>query len=198
MFEAEGCPSDPTTLFEAWFSTAVADGVTEPHAMTLSTVDAEGCPDARVLILKDVTESRWWFASSTESAKGQQLAASPVAALTFYWPLQARSVRIRGAVEAGTASASADDFRARGLDARAVALASRESQPAASEAEINKAVVAARSRLADDPTLTSGTWSLWSVRAGTVEFWQADRNRQHVRVRYDHGPDGWSRALLWP
>jgi pyridoxine/pyridoxamine 5'-phosphate oxidase len=121
--------------------------------MTLSTVDADGSPDARVLILKDVTEGCWWFASSSESAKGRQLGASPAAALTFYWPAHARSVRIRGPVMAATATQSANDFGARGLGARAVALASKESQPARNREEIDEAVAAARSRLAGDPSL---------------------------------------------
>ena len=197
-FDAGSSPLDPTTLFREWFSSAVADGLPEPHAMTLSTVDADGSPDARVLILKDVTEGCWWFASSSESAKGRQLGASPAAALTFYWPAHARSVRIRGPVMAATATQSADDFGARGLGARAVTLASKESQPARNREEIDKAVAAARSRLAGDPSLTSATWSLWAVQADTVEFWQADRNRQHVRVRYSRDPNGWSRTLLWP
>lgn len=166
--------------------------------MTLSTVDHDGSPDARVLILMDITPGCWWFASSSESAKGRQLEANPVAALTFYWPAHARSVRIRGVVMAATATESAADFGARGLGARAVALASKESQPARSRDEIDEAVAAAHSLMAGDPSFTSATWTLWAVHARTVEFWQADRNRQHVRVRYGREPNGWSRTLLWP
>jgi pyridoxamine 5'-phosphate oxidase len=79
-------PADPTVLFASWFGAAVAANVPEPHAMTLSTVDLDGAPDARVLILKNLTPGCWWFASSRDSAKGRQLAESPAAALTFRWP----------------------------------------------------------------------------------------------------------------
>lgn len=104
-----------------WFTAAVAGDVVEPHAMTLSTIGSDGVPDARVPILKDVTPGCWWFASNSESAKGVQLTQRPVAALTFYWPIQARSIRIRGVVRPAPAAKSAADLRARGSGARAVA-----------------------------------------------------------------------------
>ncbi|UJP11108.1 pyridoxamine 5'-phosphate oxidase family protein [Microbacterium sp. KUDC0406] len=117
-FDPRAVPDDPVTLFLTWFDEALAAGVVEPHAMTLSTVDAEGRPDARTLILKDVDRLGWAFASPRSSAKGHQLAVHPSAALSFWWPSQVRAVRVRGPVLQGTEAESAADLAARSAAAR--------------------------------------------------------------------------------
>jgi pyridoxamine 5'-phosphate oxidase len=167
-------------------------------AMTLSTSDLAGAPDARTLILKDLDEQGWWFATSAESVKGSQLTTHPAAALTFYWPQVGRQVRVRGPVLPGPAELSAADFRSRGTGARAVALASRESQPLDSRSACAQAVADAERQLAADPDLAAPSWQVYAVVAQTVEFWQADKDRQHVRVQYRRGEQGWTRTLLWP
>ncbi len=102
-FEPEQAPADPVRLFLFWLSDAVADGLRDPHAMTLSTVDEAGAPDARVLILKGVDASGWQFAGHRLSPEARQLAVHPRAALTFYWPEHGRQVRLRGPVTQGSA-----------------------------------------------------------------------------------------------
>ncbi|MEU9004038.1 pyridoxamine 5'-phosphate oxidase family protein, partial [Streptomyces sp. NPDC048551] len=109
-FDPEQAPADPVRLFLSWLVEAVADGVRDPHAMTLSTVDPAGDPDARVLILKGVDASGWQFSGHAFSPKGGQLAGHPRAALTFYWPQHGRQVRIRGSVMPGTSEENAADF----------------------------------------------------------------------------------------
>lgn len=106
-------PDDPVSMFLSWLDQAIDAGVPEPHTTTLSTVDAEGAPDARVLILKDVDESGWAFASQASSPKGCQLNSCPAAAMTFWWPLVARSVRVRGEVVEASREESEADLRAR-------------------------------------------------------------------------------------
>jgi pyridoxamine 5'-phosphate oxidase len=197
-FDADAVPDDPAELFASWLRDAVQEGVPEPHAMTLSTTDLTGGPDARTLILKDLDEHGWWFATSAESIKGSQLASHPVAALTFYWPQVGRQVRVRGPVVTGSAERSAADFRSRGTGARAVALASRESPPLASRSACARAVADAERQLAADPDLAAPSWQVYAVVARTVEFWQADKDRQHIRVQYRQGEHGWDRTLLWP
>ncbi|MEW5014538.1 pyridoxamine 5'-phosphate oxidase family protein [Clavibacter michiganensis subsp. michiganensis] len=112
-------PDDPDDLFRAWITAAADAGVPEPHAATLATVDADGLPDARTLILKDVSSRGWAFAGTRSSAKGAQLAASPAAALAFWWQPIVRAVRVRGSVEEATAEESAADLAARSAAARA-------------------------------------------------------------------------------
>jgi len=197
-FDPTVAPENPLELFVAWFGQAVEAGQLEPHAMTLSTVDADGVPDARVLILKDLTDDGWWFASSSASVKGVELTANPVAALTFYWPTVGRSVRIRGAVIRGSDDENARDFSRRGLGARAVALGSPQSAPLGSRDESEAAIEKAARELDAHPDLVSPTWTLWCVRPKTIEFWQSDAERRHQRLRYSSQGQSWSTTLLWP
>lgn len=204
-FDLGALPADPQELFVDWFREAVAAGVPEPHAMTLSTVDADGMPDARVLLLKDLTAEGWWFASEEGSAKGRQLAQNPRAALTFYWGPLGRSVRIRGRVARGTDARSAEDFLERGAGARAVALAGRSgaavaaADAPAADAEIHAAIDAALGRIeSSGHALVDPGWRVWCVRAASVEFWQAHPERRHMRVRYERAGAAWTTARLWP
>lgn len=112
-------PSDPVELFLTWLDEAVAADVPEPRAMTLSTVDGDGLPDSRVLVLKDASARGWAFASTASSRKGQQLADSPVAALGFWWQPVMRAVRVRGEVVEAPREEAEADLAARSPQARA-------------------------------------------------------------------------------
>jgi len=115
----DAVPDDPLALFLNWITAAAEAGVAEPHAATLATADADGTPDARTLILKDVDERGWAFAGTRSSAKGRQLAANPAAALNFWWQPVLRAVRVRGPVVEALAGESAADLAARSAAARA-------------------------------------------------------------------------------
>jgi pyridoxamine 5'-phosphate oxidase len=117
--DLDAIPDGPDDLFREWITAAADAGVPEPHAATLATVDADGLPDARTLILKDVGPRGWAFAGTRSSAKGAQLAANPAAALSFWWQPIVRAVRVRGSVEEATAEESAADLAARSAAARA-------------------------------------------------------------------------------
>lgn len=106
-------------LFEQWLRGAAAAGVAEPHVATLSTADEDGLPDARALILKDAGPRGWAVAGPRSSAKAEQLAAHPVAALSFWWQPIVRAVRLRGGMQSATAAEIAADFEARPESARA-------------------------------------------------------------------------------
>ncbi|HEX3650678.1 MAG TPA: pyridoxal 5'-phosphate synthase [Pseudonocardiaceae bacterium] len=194
-FDVSWVPAEPTGLFATWLTEAIAAGVPEPHVAILSTVDADGLPDARALILRDVTTEGWWFASSANSPKGVQLAANPGAALTWYWPARARQVRVRGTV---TAHDGAADFLARAPGGRAEALAGRQSEPLRDRAELTEALAAAEAELARDPGLVAKDWTRYLLSPTEVQFFQGDPARQHVRVRYTRSDDTWTHTLLWP
>ena len=111
-------PHDPVALFLTWIREAAGAGVPEPHAATLATVDAEGQPDARTLILKDVSERGWAVAGQRSSGKGAQLAKQPAAALNFWWQPVVRAVRVQGAVREASRAESDADLAARSASAR--------------------------------------------------------------------------------
>src|SRR6478609_8943210 len=110
---------DPVAQFVEWLDEAVLADVIEPHAMTLSTIDVDGIPDARTLILKDVDARGWAFAGRGSSRSGAQLVANPVAALTFWWQPMVRGVRVRGRVAKGTRAESEADLLSRSAAAQA-------------------------------------------------------------------------------
>ncbi|HYI00075.1 pyridoxal 5'-phosphate synthase [Hyalangium sp.] len=198
-FDTDTAPAEPVALFEQWLAEAIAAGVPEPHAMTVSTVDEEGHPAARVLILKDVSAEGWAFASSRESAKGSDLAQTPWAALTFYWPLQGRQVRVRGPVITGSAEQNAADFLARHPAARAAVFSGRQSQPLPSRQVLEDALAEAQRHVAEEPGRVAPVWTVYTVQADRVEFWQGHPHRMHTRLRYRQRAEGpWERELLWP
>ncbi|WP_018177104.1 pyridoxine/pyridoxamine 5'-phosphate oxidase [Jongsikchunia kroppenstedtii] len=198
QLDVEAAPDEPRTLFISWLYEAVAADVAEPHAMTISTIDPTGRPRARVLILKAVDAAGWHFAISTESQKGLDLTANPVAALTFYWPSIARQIRVVGPVVDDGAGVSAADFLARPAGSRAMALTLRQSEPFFDPGEIDTALQKARHQLEVDPKLVPHEWKSRAVQPDEVEFWQGSSDRRHSRIQYRRVIDGWEKNLLWP
>lgn len=190
-------PANPHPLFVDWLLTAIDAQVPEPCATTLSTVRADGRPNGRVLILKNVTDDGWQFASSSTSRKGEELATSPYAALTFYWIPLGRQVRVLGRVEPAEPDESAQDFLLRPPAARAEALVGLQSAVLEDPADIDAAAKEQTDRIAIDPELVAPNWTLYTLRAEEVEFWQADPDRRHTRLRY-RLTDHWTKELLWP
>lgn len=193
-------PDSPQGAFEIWLNDAIAQGVKESHAMTLSTVDAEGFPDARVLILKNVDERGWHFASKSDSPKGHQISSSSKVALTFYWPQLGRQVRIRGHATELSASESAADFLERPLGSRATAIASRQSEKQDETVDLEARIAEAEALIEGSPDYVSPLWRLYAVAPDTVEFWQGATDRLHRRLRFEkHGEDGqWVKCALYP
>ena len=120
------------------------------------------------------------------------------AALTFYWPQHARQVRIRGRVEAAPAEASAADFLARPVGSRAEATLGRQSQPLDSWEALDLATKLALERIDAEPDLVIPEWTLYTLNATNVEFWQGDKQRKHRRLQYRRTDTVWTRHLAWP
>jgi pyridoxamine 5'-phosphate oxidase len=197
-FDTDQVPDEPVSLFARWLSEAIDAKVIEPHAMTLSTVDAQGRPDARVLILRDVSPAGWQFWTSSTSAKGAQLAANPHAAVSFYWREQARQIRVRGQVSVADQATRDADFLARSDASRIASLIGHQSDVLADPAELTHEMEAARQRLAADPQLVAQDHTVYLLTPAEVEFWQGDHQRQHIRLRYRRSGDGWVTERLWP
>ncbi|MER5813053.1 pyridoxal 5'-phosphate synthase [Streptomyces sp. NPDC002033] len=198
-FDPASAPDGPLPLFRDWFVLAARAGQPEPHAMSLATVDADGLPDVRVLLLHDADERGWHFASHATSAKGRQLAAHPGAALCFYWPAVGRQVRVRGRVGACGAEESRADLAVRSRGALAAALTGRQSEVLGSAEELVRASEAAWERAGAEPDAPAPTWTRYVLEPTEVEFFQGDAARRHIRLRYRRTADGaWTRELLWP
>jgi len=198
-FDWTSIPDAPRELFLRWLTVALDAGVPEAHAATLSTVDKDGFPDARLLIIKDVTDDCGFkIATSDESAKGRQLLHTPNCALTFYWSALARSVRVRGIAQRASAAESAEDFLARHPQARTIALAGTQSSVIASDTARDQALTQAKAALEANPVAVSAHWAVWTIVPNSVEFWQGEPNRDHQRVRYTRAGTMWDKQRLWP
>jgi pyridoxamine 5'-phosphate oxidase len=196
-FDPTDAPAAPHELFLSWLREA-GDHVLAPHAVTLSTVDPDGAPDARVVILKDVDAAGFCVATSADSPKGVQLDKDPRAALTFFWPGRGRQVRVRGPVSPCDPEVSAADFRARPPASRAEGFVGRQSEVLGDPAELVAAGEEAQRRVGADPDLVPLGWTRYLVAPLAVEFWQARHDRRHVRLRYLRTEAGWHTDLLWP
>ncbi|MER7000080.1 pyridoxal 5'-phosphate synthase [Streptomyces sp. NPDC000410] len=197
-FDTAETPDAPLPLFRRWFVEAADAGQPEPHTMSLATVDEDGRPDVRTLMLHDADERGWHFASHATSAKGRQLAARPEAALGFYWAAQGRQIRVRGRVVPGTPQEAYADLHARSTGALASALVGRQSEMLRSYEELVRASEAAWERANAEPDAASGTWTVYVLEPSEVEFFQGDERRRHVRLRYRREGGTWVRELLWP
>lgn len=203
VFDVAAAPAEPVELFLAWLDAAAAAGQLAPHAPVLSTSGADGEVSARTLALKDVDEHGWWFATHATSPKGHALAENPAAALTFFWPVVGRQVRVAGRVERLGPDEVALDFRARRPAARAATLVGHQSETLPSAAAYERALDEARARLDDDPELVDPGWAVYVLVADRVEFWSASHDRAHTRLLYSRasrrdGDTPWTQETLWP
>lgn len=194
-FYPGSAPESPHDLFLQWLAAAIDDGVPAPQAVVLSTVDGDGCPDARVVVLRDLDEGGFSFATSSDSPKGRQLNATPHAALTFFWQAAGRQIRVSGPVTPASAEENDADFRRRHPAARALVLAGEQSEPILAGESVNAAV---ERELDGIEGRGSATWTVYRVAPERIEFWQADADRRHTRLRYVRSGEGWRRELLWP
>ena len=171
----------------------------DPEAMTLATADASGRPAARIVLLKGHDERGFAFYSNQESAKGDQLAANPKAALLFHWKSQRRQVRIEGRVERVEAAEADAYFATRGRESQIGAWASDQSRPLDARETFERRCAETEARFADAPVPRPPHWGGYRVVPERIEFWEDRPNRLHHRRLFVRAPDGsWAASLLYP
>lgn len=188
---------DPLALFAAWLAEAVTAEPADANAMALATVDEDGLPDVRIVLLKDFDAAGFTFYTNTESAKGRQLAGQPRAALCFHWTSLGRQVRLRGPVSPVAPEEADAYFASRARDSRLGAWASDQSRPLDARAELFARIDGARARFTGDVPRPPH-WSGYRLAPDAIEFWQDQAFRLHDRVRYERAGENWTRSRLFP
>ena len=190
--------ADPFEQFARWYELAAAE-VPLAEAMTVATVDAEGAPDARMVLLKGHGPDGFRFHTNYESAKAAEIADDPRAALILYWREHDRQVRARGPIERLSPADSDAYFATRARESRLGAWASPQSRPLADRAELDARLAEARGRFGDvDEVPRPAFWGGFLLRPVTIEFWQGQQARLHDRFRYTRTESDWRVERLAP
>jgi pyridoxamine 5'-phosphate oxidase len=190
--------ADPFQLFDEWFAEAQASEPAEAEAMAVATAGADGQPSVRMVLLKAHGREGFTFYTHERSAKGEDLAENPRAALLFHWKLLGRQVRIEGAVER-TSDAEADAyFASRSRDSQLGAWASDQSRALDSRETFETRYEQARQRFDGQDVPRPPTWGGYRVVPERIEFWTAREHRLHERRLFTRAGSGWSEGLLYP
>lgn len=195
----ESIDPDPIAQFAVWFADAGAAGIAQPEGMALGTVDEDGSPSVRIVLLKQYDTRGFVFFTNYESRKGRALAGNPRAALTFWWDPLERQVRIEGVAERVSAAESDEYYRTRPLGSRIGAWASPQSSRIESRGVLEQRVREVEKQFEgkDEPPRPA-FWGGYRVIPDAIEFWQGRVSRLHDRIRYVRENDAWRTERLAP
>ncbi|MEP7329533.1 MAG: pyridoxamine 5'-phosphate oxidase [Betaproteobacteria bacterium] len=189
---------DPGVQFRRWFDAAVAAKVLEPNAMTLATVNADGRPAARIVLLKDADAQGFTFYTNYQSRKGRELAARPAAALLFFWPELERQIRIEGAITCVDGATADTYFASRPRLSRIGAWASPQSEPLPNRAALEAKFADADERFPGETVTRPPHWGGYRLVPDSFEFWQGRRSRLHDRIIFQREGANWRIGRLAP
>jgi pyridoxamine 5'-phosphate oxidase len=191
---------DPIALFRSWMSEAELAELNDPNAMALATVDADGLPDVRVVLLKAYDASGFVFYTNSRSQKGSELGENMQAAAVLHWKSLQRQVRLRGPVQGVTLAEADAYFASRPRVSQLGAWASAQSRPLASRSALEDAVAEAEARFADGEIPRPPHWTGYRITPVHLEFWVAGQFRLHDRLAFDRDQPGgdWRSGRLYP
>jgi pyridoxamine 5'-phosphate oxidase len=189
---------NPFAQFEKWWADAVASNIDEVNAMTLATVNAEGKPSARIVLLKGLKPNGFEFYSNYNSNKAQQIAVNRHVALVFFWKELERQIRIEGTIEKISEEESATYFLSRPIASQIGAWASPQSSVIANRDILEQNVEKFQKQFSETPMQRPPHWGGYIVHPTSIEFWQGRRSRLHDRILYTLQGESWIKSRLAP
>ena len=191
---------DPFNLFAEWLKEAEAKEINDPNAMSLATVDEEGLPNVRMVLLKGFDDRGFVFYTNYESQKGQEVQSAMKAAINFHWKSLRRQVRVRGVIEKVTAAEADEYFQSRPRDSRIGAWASQQSRPLEGPFALTAAVATYAAKFAIGEVPRPPHWSGFRILPLSIEFWHDRPFRLHDRVVFRRADPkaAWTKAKLYP
>jgi pyridoxamine 5'-phosphate oxidase len=191
---------EPFKLFGEWLKEAEASEVNDPNAVALATVDEDGLPNVRMVLLKGFDSNGFVFYTNFESRKGQEILGQKKAAMCFHWKTLRRQVRLRGPIEIVSDEEADAYFKTRARGSRIGAWASKQSRPLESRFALEKAVAEYTARYAIGEIPRPPYWSGFRIRPVSIEFWKDQKFRLHDRIEFRRQtPDGeWEKVRMYP
>ncbi|CAH0339820.1 pyridoxamine 5'-phosphate oxidase [Rhizobium sp. CECT 9324] len=192
--------NEPFALFGAWLQDAQASELNDPNAVALATVDADGLPNVRMVLLKGFDSRGFVFYTNFESQKGQEILGQKKAAMCFHWKSLRRQVRLRGAVEIVTDAEADEYYASRPLGSRIGAWASKQSRPLEGRFALEKSVAEYTARYALGNVPRPPHWSGFRIVPQSIEFWHDRKFRLHDRIEFrrETPDDLWSKVRMYP
>lgn len=192
--------ASPIVQFETWLQQAIASGLSDPTAMTLATVDENGQPNQRIVLLKQVDEQGFVFFTNKQSIKGKAIANNPKVSLHFPWYPLERQVRVQGTATLLDEQEVASYFASRPKESQLAAWASEQSQVIPSRAHLLEKFTALQQQYAESDAPLPTFWGGYRVKPACIEFWQGGEHRLHDRFQYtqNDGANEWEIVRLAP